>query len=347
MEKDFYISLIYKNLKGIASSEEKALLQSTTSESKANAQLREEVEWSWQLSQQEEKLPFEIDVESDLTAVRKKLQRQNQVQTQISSSNSSATATSNSAQDGGAKVVPLWRRLSVAASLLLLIGAGAWAVNFFARPSLTTLETGAMAQQFKLKDGSEVWLNKESKLTFQDGFQPDLREVALDGEAFFDVERNEAAPFVIKTQNSTVTVLGTSFNVKETSTATTVSVKSGRVRVEGDGEQVELTKGEQATHTFAERQIKKSASLTENDWAWKTGRFIFKSQPIRLIVSQLEQNFNIKIQVENAEMLNCEISAVLSAKDQKTVLEKLAQTTKMKLTQTGDSEFLFKGGSCE
>lgn len=329
MEKDFYISLIYKNLKGVASSEEKALLQSTTSESKANAQFREEIEWSWQLSQQEEKLPFDIDVESDLTTVRKKLIGADQKQF--------AKET---------KVVPLWRRLSVAASFLLLIGAGVWAVNFFSKPSLKSFETGAVAQQFELPDGSEVWLNKESRLTFQEGFQTELRQVDLDGEAFFDVERNEAAPFVIQTQNSKVTVLGTSFNVKESSTSTTVSVASGRVRVEGDGQQVELTKGEQATHVFAERQIKKSTSLSENDWAWKTGRFIFKSQPIQLIINQLEENFDIKIQVENTEMLNCEISAVLSAKDQKTVLEKLAQTTKMELVEKTSNEYIFKGGTC-
>src|SRR5690606_22071977 len=66
-----------------------------------------------------------------------------------------------------------------------------------------------------LEDGTKVWLNADSKLTYSRNFaQGDLREVFLDGEAFFEVVSNPQKPFVVHTSALNIKVLGTSFNVK-------------------------------------------------------------------------------------------------------------------------------------
>ena len=65
----------------------------------------------------------------------------------------------------------------------------------------------------KLADGSIVWLNSESTLKFPVQFTPTCREVYLEGEAFFEIEKNEHAPFIVHSGDKTVTVLGTRFNV--------------------------------------------------------------------------------------------------------------------------------------
>lgn len=68
--------------------------------------------------------------------------------------------------------------------------------------------------KIQLPDGTQVWLNADSKITYNENFQGQLREVQLSGEAFFDVVRDEARPFIIHTQVIDVKVLGTAFNVR-------------------------------------------------------------------------------------------------------------------------------------
>ena len=329
MEKDLYISLIYKNLKGIATSEEQAMLEAASAENRANASLRQEIELTWQLSNPTS-FPGEIDVENDLLKIKQKLNH--------------ATGKPE------AKVVslrPMRRILSIAAGLLILVGVGFWALNSFGGSQMKTFEAMNGSKTFAMSDGTEVWLKEGSKLSFEAPFEENLRAVNLEGEAFFDVARNEAAPFVIQAKNSKVTVLGTSFNVKETATETTVSVESGRVRLEGGGGQVELTKGERGVHVFAKKEVTKTNGFSQNDLAWKTGRFIFKSETVGAIAKRLEQHFDISISIEKTEMLACEISAVMSAKDKKTVLEKFAKAGRMDIEKTGENSFTLKNGLCE
>ncbi len=141
------------------------------------------------------------------------------------------------------------RRLRVwtLAGLAMLI-IGAWWIFVFA-PEKTatqgseqfaaTAHVSEIATQYgtrttqKLPDGSRVWLNAGSKLTFGDNFGEDIREVTLTGEAFFDVVKNPEKPFIIHTSTIDVKVLGTQFNVKSypTDKTTETSLIRGSVEV--------------------------------------------------------------------------------------------------------------------
>ena len=325
MEENLYIELIYKNLKGEASREEVALLNAETAKSSANAILREDIELSWQLSD-EDSFPGNIDVEADLQSLKKKL---------------------DLSPKETAKVVPLWQRLSVAAGVLVLVGFGFWAFNQFSSSSIENFQSGNQVKVFALADGTEVWLNKNSTLSISSDYGETTRKVDLYGEAFFDVKRDESKPFIIKTNESMVTVLGTSFNVKETAESTTVLVTSGKVSLAGDGQQVILTKGERGHHDYQTNQVVEKAESSQNDLVWKTGRFIFKSESLGAIVNQLEHHYDISIKVENPVMFSCEISAVMSAKELGAVLEKVAAAGKMDIEVVTDKQFLFKNGTCE
>lgn len=87
--------------------------------------------------------------------------------------------------------------------------------------------------QLHLPDGTSVWLNASSNLTFDENFGKDLREVNLSGEAFFDVVKDPSHPFIIHTKNINIKVLGTEFNVKAypEDTLTETSLVRGRVEV--------------------------------------------------------------------------------------------------------------------
>ena len=140
MEENLYIELIYKNLKGEASREEVALLNAETAKSNANALLREDIELSWQLSDNLD-FPGEIDVDADLQKVKQKL----------------ALSPKQTA-----KVVPLWQRLSVAAGVLVLVGFGFWAFNQFSTGEAKSFQSGNQVKTLALTDGTQVWLNKNS-----------------------------------------------------------------------------------------------------------------------------------------------------------------------------------------
>jgi len=325
MEKDLYIALIYKNLKSEASSEEQSQLDAFAAESKENAMLKEDIELTWELSQ-DDTFSGDIDVEADLLNVKNKL---------------------DLSPKQAAKVVPLWRRLSLAAGVMILIGFGFWAFNQFGGSGIESFESGSTVRHLALTDGTQVWLNKNSKLSVNPTFGKATREVELDGEAFFEVERNEQSPFIIKTNESVVTVLGTSFNVKESAESTTVSVASGKVRLEGDVKKVEPIKGERGVHDYKNDAVGKTEPASPNDLVWKTGRFIFKAQTLASVVNQLEHHYDISVKVENPQLFNCEISAVMKATELGAVLEKVAAVVKAEIEVVSESKFIFKNGECE
>jgi ferric-dicitrate binding protein FerR (iron transport regulator) len=115
--------------------------------------------------------------------------------------------------------------MSVAALLLLaawwyFIFSPASSGSIGSQPIAANIKPGEISTQYgsrttqRLPDGSRVWLNAGSKLTFGENFGENIREVTLTGEAFFDVVKNPAKPFVIHTSTIDVKVLGTQFNVK-------------------------------------------------------------------------------------------------------------------------------------
>lgn len=109
---------------------------------------------------------------------------------------------------------------SAAAAAVIVI---AW--FSFLRPGKTSIEGKSLAKntistkrgsksKVQLPDGTQVWLNAESKIVYNESFQGKIREVQLTGEAFFDVVRDESRPFIIHTNTIDVKVLGTAFNVR-------------------------------------------------------------------------------------------------------------------------------------
>ncbi|WP_119079373.1 FecR family protein [Chitinophaga alhagiae] len=117
--------------------------------------------------------------------------------------------------------LPVWARV---AAIALPLAAGAWfllkktpapATVTAARADARSITTPYGAtRQATLPDGTEVWLNAGSSLTYGPGFGDSQREVTLSGEAFFDVEKDAGKPFVIHTGKMDIRVLGTAFNVK-------------------------------------------------------------------------------------------------------------------------------------
>lgn len=210
------------------------------------------------------------------------------------------------------KSIPLnlnkFRWIAVAASICLLIGSGIWFSKSY-NPIVTFSSGDTSSQSITLADGSRVTLNKNSSLEYQKRMKTQ-RNVKLTGEAFFEVARNEAVPFIIETNNARVKVLGTSFNVKTNERGTTVHVKTGKVELSKDSKKIILTAGEQGL--LSSGKIEKQAINNENYLAWKTKKLVFDKKSIIEVAAALQEYYNTPIIIYgNAQ--NCKVSTAFTS----------------------------------
>ena len=181
--------------------------------------------------------------------------------------------------------------------------------------------------EIKLPDGSTVWLNKNSQLRYPEKFDADSRIVELNGEAYFDVEKNPAKPFQVKQNQALVKVLGTSFDVKSYDSLDRVylTVYSGKVAFSGiaNPSNYELvTKGKTAFLDKKNGSIVLSNTDDENISSWKTGRLVFNGTSLSEVVKILSAQFNEEI-IVNETIKDCRIQAVFDNQPLSEVLEEI------------------------
>lgn len=218
-----------------------------------------------------------------------------------------------SAQRRHFRLLRRWPALAAAAALVLLLGLGWWL-----RPVVYTAPAGAMATA-DLPDGTTVTLNSGSTLSYQRPFSGNTRHVTLEGEAYFDVTQ-AAAPFVVETFNSAVTVLGTRFNVRawpDGHTATTeVVLEEGRVQLaarEAVPGSVVLEPG-QVSRVIADAPAPTPPApiAMENKMAWRSGGFRFLDTPLGDVLDELGRRTQTTISVSDPTLRDLHVSVLLT-----------------------------------
>src|SRR5690606_1063424 len=154
--------------------------------------------------------------------------------------------------------------------------------------------------QIKLPDGTRVWLNAASVLTYPSRFLGSKREVKLSGEAYFDVSHQAEAPFVVHTAEQEVTVLGTEFNIAayadERETKTTLVTGSVKVSIPASGSgdrSLRLVRGEQSS--IAAGMLTKKIVDPGSAVAWKNGKLIFEQEDIAGIMRKVARWYNVDV----------------------------------------------------
>lgn len=149
-----------------------------------------------------------------------------------------------------------------------------------------------------LPDGTRVKLNADSKLTVPSYFAKDMREITLIGEAFFDVERDEERPFLIRTENMLVKVLGTSFNVRAyRDTEQSVAVKSGQVEVQNSSNE-ELIRLEPMEMTKVQVDGKLKNLSIENPelaFGWVDQQMVFDNHEIDQVLGTIGKWYGVEV----------------------------------------------------
>ena len=206
----------------------------------------------------------------------------------------------------------LSRTFRIAASVLLVLGIAFyfWKHNGPSMVGSTVSVTTGKGErkEIKLPDGSVVWLNESSRVQYPAHFEVHSRKVTLlDGEAYFDIKRDESKPFFVEASGTTTRVLGTAFNIRSYHflKSILVTVTRGKVEVQkaagADGPDKKiLLPNEQVCYDMKTREIRKVNVNSANAVAWKEGKLLFDNESIANVIAILENKFDVKIRAEES-----------------------------------------------
>jgi len=206
-----------------------------------------------------------------------------------------------------------WKWAAAAAAAIVLIGGAFWFLSNSHNTSDNGKEqwvkrsNGKATRSFvELADGSKIWLNAQSVLTYPERFRGDSREIYLEGEAFFDVATNAKRPFIVHLKKGTIKVLGTSFNIRAyENEPVQTAVVTGKVafipRYEGTrkiSDTILVTPDVKVTYTASSGTLIKGNTIGSEDKAWTEGRLIFRNATLEEIGASLQRNFNKQVEFE-------------------------------------------------
>tara|TARA_B100000315_G_scaffold252376_1_gene289034 strand:+ start:9424 stop:10329 length:906 start_codon:yes stop_codon:yes gene_type:complete len=181
-----------------------------------------------------------------------------------------------------------------------------------------------------LPDGSEIRLNAGSSFSYRTSFGDKVREINLEGEAYFDVIKSEM-PFVVQTEDVTVTVLGTEFNVTSWDGWIEVAVNEGIVSVKNsvtDDEKPILVKAGNRTKFSSSMSVETPELIAYSQYpGWIHDKLIFENSNFMTVCKEIERKFDISINLKNNELEEIEISGVVDADNVQTVLSTLTKLT--------------------
>lgn len=222
----------------------------------------------------------------------------------------------------------------VAASLLLVIAL------YFLLPDSSKDNSNAIVAGNATKlvhdfsDGSSVLLNDGSKLNFDESNWTKLRQVQLEGEAFFQVQ--EGAPFVVETRNGLVEVLGTAFNVRAWGSQLYVACFEGSVRVSKADQEVILTKSQAILINAGVRQA--IDSISHESPLWDNGISKFVEADIKEVFAELERQYDVKVQ--GISTLDRSFSGTFEHDNLDTALTKICKPLGLKYTLSGNNNLV-------
>lgn len=211
--------------------------------------------------------------------------------------------------------------LKIAASIILIISLSFFfnyitnnpekPDHFLALGDAMIEKVAAPGTQLKvsLPDGTKVWLNNATKIRFHKKFDAQQRSVELEGEAFFEVTRDESRPFIIKSNGVETKVLGTSFVVSSFAGENTqVTVVTGKVGVSLENEtvdkQVVLLPNEQATYSKSNRIMEKQNVDALDYLSWKSGILQFNKITLEEAVKKMERWYDVNIEISDESLKN-------------------------------------------
>jgi len=236
--------------------------------------------------------------------------------------------------------------LRVAASILLILAIGIPSLYFgvirsneneafqsdYAEEGISTID---------LPDGSRVYLNDGAKITYPADFNQG-RSVELDGEAFFEVMSDPVNPFTVRSGQVVVSVLGTSFNVKQTAGLQSVEVyvESGKVRMALDNSEQFITLEPGDLGHSSRSELSRSEQTDPNYIAWKTKDFKFVDADLMEVLLELEESYHVEIQTGSVDIKGMKITTTYQEQSIDAILETIGTAFGLSVSNREDGYYL-------
>jgi ferric-dicitrate binding protein FerR (iron transport regulator) len=258
------------------------------------------------------------------------------------------------------RTIRIW---AAAASVALLLGVSS--VLYFTQqdtpPQQERLFTGGGIEVpygskslFTLPDGSKVWVNAGSKISYSDDFGLSSRSVTLTGEAYFDIAKMEDVPFFVNTDIMKIKVFGTAFNVKAYKDDNTVETTLDRgaitiIRNNAPDKEISVKPNQKitimrepqqqppaaptvsatASPAPAENMEIKNVKSTDVITAWKDNRIVFYEEPLEALAKQLERRYNVQIRFSNEKIKQIRYTAAIKEMPLDQVLDAIALSSQI------------------
>jgi transmembrane sensor len=248
-----------------------------------------------------------------------------------------------------------WRSfaLPAAAAAVLLVGVSYYwhsAENGGYTPGASAAQTFATTigqrDSVRLADGTRVMLAPQSRLTVAAGYGDNVREVELQGEAYFDVHHDAAKPFLVRAGDADIRDLGTTFTVRATGDqGVRVAVTSGSVSLAPKttaNAAVVLRPGDAGTLGVDGRTLVERGGTAEPDTAWTRGRLVFREAPVGTVRTELQRWYGIDLQIDSS-FASRHLSMTFEGESADRVLEVIGLSLGAEVTRQGNTAFIKPG----
>lgn len=231
--------------------------------------------------------------------------------------------------------VKWWRKTTnwaIAASVVLVM----FAISWFNQTPIAYETAYGEIRKINLADGSVVTLNANSNLKIANNLvNTDVREVWLDGEAYFDIAKKNGAKFLVHTSEAEVEVLGTEFNVNTRRKQTKVILHEGKVKLlAGNAQPVIMKPGEMATVLNNFQPIQLKTVKPEQYDIWQESLVTLNDKSVLEIAEMLEDTYGVTLTFEDSLILNKKLSGKLLIKSTDDFVENLATILDVKVQTT-------------
>lgn len=208
--------------------------------------------------------------------------------------------------------------MKAAAAIIFLI-LSTFVIRHFITDVFDPIETVVMTPKggrtkVLLPDGTEIWMNADSKVSYSSTFEGDQRLVALEGEAFFKVTKDNVRPFIVRTSGYDVKVHGTAFKVSHyLNDISRVDLVEGKVEVIGKDQYSKFLKPhESIVYDGIRDEFKMAKNQISQEFDKESTRIIFQNESFEKILSKLERQYGVHFQVYDKRILDRKFSGAFS-----------------------------------
>ncbi len=240
-------------------------------------------------------------------------------------------------------------KIAAAAAIFAAVFAGGWwAAGTVTEPAreITLVTAKDNIGEFTLPDGTKVWLNEDSRLSYNNCFNDRTREVSLVGEAFFEVAKDTEKPFRVNMNEFQIEVLGTSFDAINYPAAReeAVILKNGSVKVSGKhvGTGLQMRPGDKLTIDRFTDKITVEDVDAINWCQWFSSRIQFDNTPLSDIITNLERRYNIDIRLSSDIPSDKRLSMVICQEPLEDIMEVLSMLLSTRYKIDGDKVWITK-----